>query len=510
MQPLPIGIQTFKDLRNGNFLYIDKTKQIFSLIEAPKGAYFLSRPRRFGKSLTLSVLDEIFSGNRDLFRGLWIYDSPWEWKSYPVFRFDFSLQKAKNSHELIEFIQIQLKNVGKKFGITLETNQFYDQFAELIQKVAQKEKCVILIDEYDKPIIDHLEDIEKAKEMREVMKGFFTVLKGSDSYIRFLFLTGVSKFSKAGVFSNLNHLRDITLEDEYSSLVGITDWEMENYFKEYIDSLAQKENLDYSSTLKKIKDWYNGYCFSGNGVSVYNPFSTLLLFAQKFFEHHWFQTGTPEFLIKLIRKREYDIIKIPFRAETSAFSTYDVEDLNLTPLLLQTGYLTIKGYDSNLNVYTLDYPNYEVKQAFLSFLFRYSKKEETDSFVIRLYSAFQSNDLEEAMEILKEIFLSVEYDLHINQERYYQTIFYLIFTLLGFKIRAEVKTNRGRIDAVVETGTIYIFEFKLNGTKEEAMEQIKTKKYYEPYLSSGKPIILVGAEFRDRNLGEFLVEEWVG
>jgi hypothetical protein len=508
MQPLPIGIQTFKDLREGNYLYVDKTKQLYSLIEESKGAYFLSRPRRFGKSLTLSVLDEIFSGNKDLFKRLWIHDSLWEWKKYPVLRFDFSKQKAKTQEELIHFIYQELEWNAKRNSVTLETSEYYAQFHELIQKCGSKDKVVILIDEYDKPIIDHLENTEKALEMREIMKGFFTVLKGSDPYIRFLLLTGVSKFSKADVFSNLNHLEDISLRDSFCDLIGITEEELESNFKEYILKLSEKEKTDYPGTLSKIREYYNGYSFSPEGTSVYNPFSTLLLLKSQSFEHHWFETGTPEFLVKLILKNQYDIVSIPFQTDAIRFSTYEVDDLSITPLLVQTGYLTIKSYDRTERLYTLDYPNFEVKDAFLNYLFRkIQTKEEGTPYSYRLSKAFGENDLQTCIEILREIFLTIEYDIQINQEKYYQTIFHLIFTLLGFRIHTEVKTNRGRIDAVVESKSIYLFEFKLNGTKEEALSQIKEKKYYEKYISKGKPIYLVGLEFQDKNVGEYLVEK---
>jgi hypothetical protein len=508
MQPLPIGIQTLSKIVEGNYLYVDKTKQLYPLIENSSGAYFLSRPRRFGKSLTLSVLDEIFSGNKDLFKGLWIYDSPWEWKKYPVLRFDFSKQKAKTQEELIHFIYQELDWNARRNSVILETSEYYAQFHELIQKCGSKDKVVILIDEYDKPIIDHLENTEKALEMREIMKGFFTVLKGSDPYIRFLLLTGVSKFSKAGVFSNLNHLEDISLRDSFCDLIGITEEELESNFKEYILKLSEKEKTDYSSTLSKIREYYNGYRFSPEGSSVYNPFSTLLLLKSQTFEHHWFETGTPEFLVKLILKNQYDIVSIPFQTDALGFSNYEVDDLSLSPLLLQTGYLTIKDYDPLTKSYTLDYPNIEVKQAFLNyFLRKIHRRNITTSPMIKLYNAFQEDNLQEIFFVVREIFLNIEYDIQIQQEKYYQTIFYLIFTLLGYYIHTEVKTNRGRIDAVVESKSIYLFEFKLNGTKEEALSQIKEKKYYEKYISKGKPIYLVGVEFQDKNVGEYLVEK---
>jgi hypothetical protein len=508
MQPLPIGIQTFSKIVEGNYLYVDKTKKIYELIQEGSAAYFFARPRRFGKSLTLSVLDEIFSGNKELFSGLWIESSDYNWKKHPVLRFDFSKQKARNPEELIRFIFNEINWNANRHGITLSTIEYFAQFEELIRKTSSNQKCVILIDEYDKPIIDHLTNTELAKEMREVMKGFFTVLKGSDPYIRFLFLTGVSKFSKAGVFSNLNHLRDISFEEKFSDLVGITQDELERYFQDYIQALSEKEKLSVNDTLQKIRTWYNGYRFSISGETVYNPFSTLLLFTQKKFVYHWFETGTPEFLVKLILQNGYDISAIPMQTSALQFSSYEVEDLSITPLLVQTGYLTITNYDEKDNIYTLDFPNLEVKDAFLNYLYKkMQKKEETSSKIYELSKALQGEDLETCMEILQEVFWNLDYDIQIQQEKYYQTVFYLVFTLLGFRIQTEVKTSRGRVDAIVETNSIYIFEFKLNGTKEEALSQIKKKKYYEKYLSKGNKIYLVGVEFKERELGDYVVEE---
>ncbi len=480
------------------------------MIKNPAGAYFLSRPRRFGKSLTLSTLEEIFLGNKELFQGLWIYDSQYLWKKHPVIRFDFSKQKANEPEALIRFIHSELNLLAKKYNVTLAEKDYYSQFQELIVALSKEEKVVILIDEYDKPIIDHLEDTELALKMREVMKGFFTVLKGNDEYIRFLLLTGVSKFSKAGVFSNLNHLIDITLDDAYSSLVGITEEELKKEFSTYISGLAMKENKSEEETLNTIRAWYNGYRFSPKGISVYNPFSTLLTFEKKSFEHHWFETGTPEFLVKLILKNNYDIIEIPFKTDALNFSNYEVDDLSLTPLLVQTGYLTIKDYNAERKLFTLDFPNYEVKNAFLGYFTRkLGNKDFSESILYEILDALAVDDLEACISHLRKIFVKIDYDLHIPQEKYYQTLFYLTFTLLGFKISTEVKKNLGRVDAVVESNSIYIFEFKFNGTKEEALAQIKTKKYYEKYLNKGKDIYLVGVEFKDRNIGEYIVEKFV-
>lgn len=509
MKPLPIGIQTFRKLIEGNYLYIDKTEHIYQMIKNPAGAYFLSRPRRFGKSLTLSTLKEIFLGNKELFQGLWIYNSQYKWKKHPVIRFDFSKQKTNEPEVLKGFINNQLDYIAEEYSVQLTKKEYFERFEELIMKLGQAEKVVILIDEYDKPIIDHLENTELALKMREVMKGFFTVLKGNDEYIRFLLLTGVSKFSKADVFSNLNHLIDITLDNAYSDLIGITEQELTKYFPDYISAFAKEEEISEVSLVEKIRLWYNGYRFSPKGISVYNPFSTLLTFEKKSFEHHWFETGTPEFLVKLILKNNYDIIEIPFKTDALNFSSYEVDDLSLTPLLVQTGYLTIKDYNAERKLFTLDFPNYEVKNAFLGYFTRkLGNKDFSESILYEILDTLAVDNLEACISHLRKIFIKIDYDLHIPQEKYYQTLIYLTFTLLGFKIRTEVKTNLGRVDAVVESNSIYIFEFKLSGTKEEALAQIKNKKYYEKYLDKGKDIYLVGVEFKDRNIGDFIIEKF--
>ena len=507
MQYLPIGIQTFRKLREGNFLYIDKTKNIFELISHSGSAFFLSRPRRFGKSLLLSTLEEIFLGSKELFQNLWIHSSDYDWKPHPVIRLDFSKQKAEHPEALRSYLSGELELTAKKYSITLAKTEYYSKFQELILELNKLGKVVILIDEYDKPIIDWLDKPELAKEMRSVLKGFFSVLKGNDANIRFLLLTGVSKFSKAGVFSDLNHLEDITLRDDFSTLLGITEEELNANFTEHISEFAKSEKTSEEKLINKIRSWYNGYRFSAEGISVYNPFSTLLLFKSKRFSNYWFESGTPSFLVNLILARQYDMMEIPLKLSELYFSSYDVEDLSLTPILLQTGYLTIKDYDPNRMLYTLDYPNFEVKNSFLHYFERkLTKRDFPDAILYDIIDCLHADNLEETMEHLRTVFLGIEYDLHIPQEKYYQTIFYIIFTLLGFHIRTEVKTNLGRIDLVIEDNSIYIFEFKFNGTKEEALAQIKNKKYHEKYLRKGKDVHLIGAEFKDRNIGEYTVE----
>ena len=348
MKRLPIGIQTFCDIVLNDYLYVDKTEKIFDLVNNPKGVYFLSRPRRFGKSLLISTLNEIFEGNKELFKGLWIYEADYAWEKHPVVRIDFSKSKARNSDELINYIVYQLDKTAQLYGITLEQTQYDIKFDELLTKLSGINKVVVLIDEYDKPIIDNIENKELAIELREILKGFYTIIKACDEYIRFVLLTGVSKFSKAGVFSGLNNLEDISMDARHSSLLGITRQEMEDSFKDHIDQFAESEGVSKAELIKKITYWYDGFCFSKSCEKVFNPFSALLLFKKLSFENYWFESATPSFLIKLIKEKELDLERLDgIKVDESAFSSYEIENLKAVPILFQTGYLTM-GKDSFL------------------------------------------------------------------------------------------------------------------------------------------------------------------
>jgi hypothetical protein len=507
MKPLPIGRQSFKDIIARGELYIDKTKYIYEMVKNG-GVYFLSRPRRFGKSLTLSTLKEIFEGNKEVFKGLWIYDTDYDWKSYPTIRVDFSSMKPENPDQLKKGIIDAINTVAENYSIELSEDLYELRFKQLLRRLSPKGQIVILIDEYDKPIIDHLTNLELAKEMREILKGFYTIIKASDEYIRFVLLTGVSKFSKAGIFSGLNNLKDISLDRKYSSMLGITDIELRENFKEYILDFSNEEKISENHLLEKIQFWYNGYRFSTNDEKVYNPFSTLLLFDQKEFKNHWFETGTPTFLIELAKKKNFEVGSLPIEISEIGFSTYDIEQMQVLPLLFQTGYLTVKNYDKESMMYTLDYPNFEVKNAFLNQLtVAWTNKESPESYIQKLIRSLRSKDFETFFETLKALFANIDYDLHIPQEKYYQTIFYLVFTLIGLKTFAEVKTNIGRIDVVLIDSEIYLFEFKFNDSATKALEQIKKNKYFEKYLSSEKKVYMFGVEFKDRNIGEWVLED---
>ena len=514
LKPLPIGIQTFKDIIEGGFLYVDKTKWIYELIKYPKGVYFLARPRRFGKSTLISTLKEIFEGNRELFQRLWLYDSPYGWEAYPIIRLDFSLSRVENAEALKRSIKRDMSRIAQQYQVGIGEGEYYEQFAELIFKLATKNKVVVLIDEYDKPIIDNIGNVKEAGQIRDVLKGFYTVIKGMDEYLRFVLLTGISKFSKVGVFSGLNNLLDLTMSPVFSSGLGIAEEEIGTYFGDYIADFAEREGISTDQLLKEMRYWYNGFCFAPSGQNVYNPFSLLLLFFHQRFGNYWFESGTPTFLIKLIRESGYDVKQIDrLEIDELSFSSYEIEDLRVVPLLFQTGYLTIKDYNKESRLYKLYYPNYEVEHAFLSYLldsFSHVESGLVSGYLWKLVSALAEKAFERFFEILEVFFAEIPYDIQIKQERYYQTIFYLLFKLIGLKVSTEVRTNRGRIDAVVELEEgIFIFEFKLDGSEMEALKQIKEMAYFERYKLKEKEIHLVGVRFEaeKRGIGGWQVEK---
>jgi len=514
LKPLPAGRSTFRTIIRDGLLYVDKTKWIYEMVHHPGGVYFLSRPRRFGKSLMVSTLEEIFFGNQELFEGLWIYESDYQWQKHPVIRIDFSEEQVENAATLQLVISDYLSEIAASYGLTLPEGRYLKQFRHLIRQLANHGQVVILIDEYDHPIIDHITDVEEAIKIRDTLKGFYNVIKANDQYLRFVFLTGVSKFSQVGVFSGLNNLTDITMTPAFSDALGITSDELLTYFPDYITRLAQQERLSNEALLASIKKWYNGFCFSRRCQQVYNPYSLLRLFQDNLFSSYWFATGTPSFLIKLIKEREYKVEQISdLSVGESAFTTYEIEDLAIIPLLFQTGYLTIKGYDRESGLYQLYYPNYEVQHSFLKFILRsFSQVQNgtTETYLWRLKQALKKKDFELFFSILEVFFAGIPYDLQLDYEKYYQTIFYLIIKLVGLRASAEERTNKGRIDTVVELeDTFIIFEFKLNGSAQEALEQIKDTEYAQKYRLEGKEVILVGVNFstKTRQVSEWKVEK---
>lgn len=511
MKTITTSVYTFRDIIEGEFLYVDKTRNIYELVKIPKGVFFLSRPRRFGKSLTLSTLESIFLGEKELFEGLYMYAQPFEWKEHPVIRIDLGDKQADTAEGLKHHLALAIKDQAARYGLEVESDVPHAMFFALVRALSDRGKVVILVDEYDKPILGNIGNPELPK-IRDVLKAFYSVIKGVDQYLRFGFITGVSKFSQVSIFSDLNNLTDLTMMEKFAEMPGFTQQELEDNYSEYIDQLAEREELSHTSLLAKMREWYNGYRFSEKEVTIYNPVSIGKLFENMKFRNYWFETGTPSFLIKLLKEKQFDIprvLEVPVGPET--FSVYEVEHLTALPIFFQTGYLTIKGLrkTSRQPLFYLGYPNIEVEESFSKCIIKdYTHLDgDVSSLLYDMQSLFFEGDLERLFELLRVFFANIPHTIQLQQEKYYQTIFYVLFRLIGLDIETEVTTNKGRIDAVVTTDdTVYVFEFKLHGTAEDAIAQIKEKRYFEKYLNSGKSIRLIGAAFdpKTRNL-----ERWI-
>ncbi|MEA1910240.1 MAG: AAA family ATPase, partial [Spirochaetota bacterium] len=474
MKKLPLGIHTFKKLIENNYLYVDKTEYIYQI--ATEGSvYFLSRPRRFGKSLTISTLGSLFEGEKELFKGLYIYDQPWDWKKWPVLRFDFSIFSEIHEPEVLEtHITETIQSYANTYNIILAKTGYEKRFQELLENLP--DKAVILIDEYDKPILNYITDPVKANKAKEILKGFYTVIKGSDAHVRFAFLTGVTKFARISVFSGLNNLTDLTMKEAYADLCGYTEEELDRYFGKSFSTIAKELNLLEKELREKIREWYNGFRFSSNSVQMYNPISILNFISDRRFKAYWFETGTPTFLTQLMKKEGFAPNKLEeLSCPSSAFSTYDVENLKALPILFQSGYLTIKEYQENRDSYLLGFPNREVRSAFLeSLLMEFGKNAGSDDYPLyRLEDSLKNYDLESFFENLDILFAKIPYDIHLPYEKYWQSLFYMIFTLMGYYIEAEYRTSRGRIDAFISMpDRVYLFEFKLVGKKTKGAEEL--------------------------------------
>jgi hypothetical protein len=518
---LPIGVQKFPKLINEGFLYVDKTEIIHKLIDTGV-YYFLSRPRRFGKSLLISTLNEIFRGNQELFKGLWIYDKI-EWESNPVILLDFSEILSRNV-PLETSISMELDLIAESYGLVLKDNSISQKFRNLIKTLGNDQKVAILVDEYDKPIINHIEDHEQAAENRDILKSLYSVIKGNDQHIKFALLTGVSTpiaigVSHVSLFSDLNNLEDITIDRNFSELLGYTGKEVEHYFGEYMPGLEKKYSEIYPDVMQAIRDWYNGYSWDGEHF-VYNPFSILNLMKKGVFQDYWFQTGTPTFLIKTLRKNGYSIFDLKNRTlNLNFFNKFEIENIEVNSLLFQTGYLTIKKFDLATNDITLDYPNREVEQSFnIHLLSEFSglSKENASSLLVNMRQSLEKGDLESMVIFMNSMFKNIAYahspnvrETEEDREKYYHSIFYLCLLLLGYDIETEVMTLDGRIDVVIKSGDfVFVIEFKI-GDAEKAMAQIKSKGYHQKYLGQGKKIKLVGIGFDPvaKNIGEYLIEE---
>ncbi len=509
-QKFSLGSQEFSEVINNNCIYVDKTENIYKLLLGGK-YYFISRPRRFGKSLLANTIKEIFSGNKELFKGLWIYDK-WDWnKKYPVVKMSFS-SISHNTFGLEKAINIMLDDTAKKYNIKFSQKNYSYKFQELIEKLAEKQQVVIIIDEYDKPIIDYMDNISQAEENREILKNFYSILKDADKYIKFLFITGVSKFSKIYIFSDLNNLNDITIDKNFSEIVGWTKNEIEQFFPDYIKELAEEYKDIHADIMPEIKKWYNGYSWDGK-TTVHNPVSIMNLFSKQFFANYWFATGTPTMLMDIIRTKKITAFDIEnTNISSHVLDKYDFKRLHFNSLLFQTGYLTIKKIDLRTGRITLDYPNKEVAEAFSKHIvaeLTSGELEKTDSLLFKIADSFTNNTIDKFIKYTNIILKNIPYTIVEDKEKYYHSLFYLIMKLTGYQIETEIMTIDGRIDAVVLTDkNIFIIEFKINQSAKKAIQQIKDKKYAEKYDNSKKQTYLLGINFdtNKKRIDDFCLE----
>ena len=530
---IPIGVQSFEVMRNDKFLYVDKTPFLFKLAHSNR-VYFLSRPRRFGKSLFLSTLKNYFLGQKELFKGLYLekaeekraeIEKTEAWIEYPVLYMDFNVGRYDLDGALAESLDYFLKKQEKIYGLKNEGDSFGKRFQSLIETAYNKtgRQVVILVDEYDKPLLQTMgvnEDLNE--EYRNTLKAFYSVIKTCDQYIRFAFLTGVTKFSKVSIFSDLNNLQDISMLNDYAEICGLTQAEIEKTFKPEIERLAKNTKNSYDKMLEELKKRYDGYKFSILGESVYNPFSILNTFNSGELKNYWFATGTPTFLVNYLKDAYYNIPDLDGKVELdeSMLNEYRADAKAPIPILFQSGYLTIKEYIEEVNMYRLGFPNDEVRYGFLKNLFpSYSslRPDETGVSIWKFVEDIRAGNVDSFMERMQAIIAGVPYDnlpkdkLKLREQNY-QTAVYLIFKLMGQFIETEIHCAKGRADCIVHTkDSIYIFEFKLMsaGTPEDAIAQIKEKGYAAQFKAEGKKIILIGSSFdeEERTIGEWKMEE---
>ena len=511
----PVGIQTFERIRKENKLYIDKTEYIYRMTHSGGCYFFLSRPRRFGKSLLVSTFESYFSGKKELFEGLAIEKLEQEWMEYPVLHFDMSGGKHMEKEQLEDYLSNRLEAEERKWGITHTKRGVNDRLTELITTAYEisGKQVVVLIDEYDAPMLDVAHDKETLDVLRNVMRNFFSPLKMCEPMLRFVFLTGITKFSQVSIFSELNNIKNVSLDDEYAGVCGITKEELLTQMSEDIDMLAEAQGMTREETIAKLKENYDGYHFSPASPDVFNPYSLLNCFDDKNFGAYWFSSGTPTYLINMLRK--FKVLPAKIGRSLARSSAFDAPTENLktiTPLLYQSGYITIKGYDKMSQLFTLDLPNKEIKvglfESFLPYYLEGMYAEEGDVAIAQMSVLIRQGDMDGALRLFQEFLGTVPYCNNTNYEGHYQQVLFIIFTLLThFVVDVEVHTPNGRVDVVMETeDTLYLIELKLNKSAQAAMQQINLKQYGQRFARCGKPIVKVGVNF-DAKKGN--IEDWI-
>ena len=513
LKRLPVGIQTFEKIRENDMLYIDKTEYIWNMIHLSK-YIFLSRPRRFGKSLLVSTLQAYYEGRKDLFKGLFIETVEKEWTEYPVLRFDMSLGKHMEKEQLERYLLYILGDNEKRFGVISNSQDPNVRLKNLISSVYDKtgKKVVILIDEYDAPLLDVVHEKETLPVLRNVMRNFYSPLKASDPYLEFVFLTGITKFSQLSIFSELNNLKNISMRTDYGGVCGITEDEMLTQMSDYIDHFAEAQQITREEAIEGLKLQYDGYHFTWPSPDIYNPFSLLNAFQDHDYTNYWFGSGTPTYLIEMLRK--FNVVPSKIGGGSVQANTFDAptENMkNIIPLLYQSGYITIKDYNPVSKNYKLDIPNNEIQAGLMESLlpnYVHEYADEGSAMVGDMYEALYYEDLDEMFSLLQAYLLTVPYCDNANSEGHYQQLLYVIFSLFGRYVDVEVHTPTGRVDIVMKTAkALYLFELKLNMSAQAAINQIDLKDYSSKFALSGLPIVKVGINFdpERRTIGDWKV-----
>ena len=506
----PIGIQTFEKIRNGNYLYIDKTEYVYRMAHSDSNYIFLSRPRRFGKSLLTSTLEAYFEGRRELFKGLALERLETEWTEYPVLHFDMSLGKHLDKEGLERYLLWMLKRTEQKFGIESEIPDTNARLTDLIHRAYEQtgRQVVVLIDEYDAPLLDVAHEEENLPILRNIMRNFYSPLKACDPYLRFVFLTGITKFSQLSIFSELNNIKNISMLPEYAAICGITEEEMATQMDKDLDILAERLNVNREEVVKKLKAHYDGYHFTWPSPDIYNPFSLLNAFADGRLDSYWFGSGTPTYLIEMLNR--FGVLPSKIGGNEVDFDAPTERMESITPLLYQSGYVTIKGYDEMFQIYTLDIPNAEVRIGLMRSLIPYyvtRDTQTTNTTVVNLARALVRGDMDGMLRLLQTFLSTVPYCDRTDYEGHYQQMLYIIFSLLGAYVDVEVRTPMGRVDMVMRTATtLYIVELKLNQSAEAAMQQIDLKNYPERFALCGQPVVKVGINF---DMERHTLKDWM-
>ena len=509
----PIGIQNFEKIRKEGYAYVDKTALIYRLVK--KGSYyFLSRPRRFGKSLLISTLDAYFLGKKELFNGLAMEKLEKDWIRRPVLHLDLNIGKYDAPDSLDKILEEAISKWEVLYGTGVGESTLALRFKGIVERACQQsgQRVAILVDEYDKPLLQAIGNENLQREYRNTLKPFYGVLKTMDGCIQFAILTGVTKFGKVSVFSDLNNLIDISMDEPFISLCGMTEQEIHDNFEEDLHELAAAQKMTYEEVGAELKKYYDGYHFVENSEGIYNPFSVLNTFFKMKFSSYWFETGTPTYLVELLKRNHYDLERMATEETNSDVLNSIYGDEQPIPVIFQSGYLTIKSYDKRFGLYRLGFPNKEVEEGFINFLMpfytRFNKIEapfEIQKFVHEI----ETGQLDAFFNRLKSFLADTPYELISEQERHYQNVLFIIFKLVGFYTEVEYHTSEGRVDLVLKTNDyIYIMEFKLNGSAEEALQQIHDKHYAQPFQSDKRKIFKIGVNFssKTRNIEKWIVE----